>query len=206
MLLAKMLEGQETLLGICSFLELDEVDSAEAETIRQTQITAMAQFKATMAPIVAIKKARDEKQSMAVDEANHPKREAEDVASPDEQNPKRRAGQSPPENGAVQTVVPTKAAEAAPSQTAPPAPTTTAASSSKDGGSPPLQASPNAVPKESLQAAARKAKSEAMFAELELQSSNAAASAAAAAHAVAQRKLSAAVLAGGEEDDDVKDL
>ena len=70
-----------------------------------------------------------------------------------------------------------------------------------------MQASPNAVPKESLQAAARKAKSDAMFVELELQSSNAAAaSAAAAAHAVAQQKLSAAVLAGGEEDDDVKDL
>ena len=204
MLLAKMLEGQETLLDISSFLELDEADSAEAETIRQTQITAMAQFKATMAPIVAIKKARDEKQSMAVDEANHPKREAEDVASPDEQNPKRRAGQSPPENGAVQTVVPTKPAEAAPSQTAPPAPTTTAASSSKDGGPPPPQTSPHRVSKESLQAAARKAESDALYAELESETSDAAIAKSTAA-ALAVSKKMAEVPAGGDEDDDSKD-
>ena len=146
----------------------------------------MASIKATYQPLLAIKKAKQDKRDMAVDDSSHPKREIEDAATLDDQNPqdpKRRAGQRSPENGGAQTVITTAPSEKLPTQTAPPPPSNTAARSSKDGGQPPPQASPNGAQKEGSKAAARKAESDAMLAELELQASTGGSSALAAATA-----------------------
>ena len=188
-------------------MELGDVDSEEAEAIKQAQAIAMASIKAAYQPLLAIKKAKQDKRDMAVDDSSHPKREIEDAATPDDQNPqgpKRRAGQRSPENGGAQTVIATTPAEKLPTQTAPPPPSNTAASSSKDGGQPPPQASPNGAHKEGSKAAARKAESDAMLAELELQASTAAAERATAAASIVSAQVAA--VPAGEEDDDIKNL
>ena len=105
---------------------------------------------------------------MHVDEANNPKRKAEEGSSPDEKDLELRAGEVPSDGGLVQTVVTPTATNAAPSQETLPVQPTTAASGSTEGGKPSPQASPQKQSEENLHEETKKARSDAMCAELEL--------------------------------------
>ena len=193
-----MAEGEVPIIDVSEFLGLDGTDLEEDA---QLQAEAQAQFKLWFEPILARKKANQDKASMAVDEANGPKRSEPDPDAPD---PKRRAGEGLEDGAVVQTVLPGNATTPASSDTAPTATATTTGSGDTGGCATPLQATPQ-KPKfqteAAWKAAERKEKSDAMEAQLELDSTTAA-----VARATAVAAEFAAAASGNDIDEDLKDM